>query len=242
VDLEALPGEALRRQLAALGIPRERHCMSRLVEMLPITLNGKPYEDFDADIVAEVLVYLIGKGLIAVPGPEIANLNLRWGDRVCHFYRTEDDLVALLLPYFQQGLAEGERCIWLAQDEEASRKARQTIAALADTQYSPDQLEVADANDWGRDVEAWTRAEQRSLVEGYHGLRVSGEALDLDARTSSLRVKALCTYHAERTDRAAVPTIIRSHHAALVKNGAYWQRVPTTDTAAAQTILSALLN
>ena len=79
MDLETYPREALRRQLVAVGIPRERHRMANLVDMLPIRLQGKPYEDFDADIVAEVLVYLVGKGLIAVPGPELAlTLILSW--------------------------------------------------------------------------------------------------------------------------------------------------------------------
>ena len=216
--------------------------MSTLVEMLPVKLDGKPYEDFDADIVAEVLIYLIGKGLIAVPGPEIAELNLRWGDRVCHFYRSDEELIGLLVPYFRQGLAEGERCIWLARDEGPSAKARQVIAALADSQYSPDQLEVTHADEWTNDLDAWTREEQRSLVQGYHGVRVCGEAVELEGRTAALRIKALCTYHAGRTDRAAVPNIIRAHHAALVKNRQYWQRIPTTDAAAAHTILSALIN
>jgi hypothetical protein len=242
LDLETYPREALRRQLVAVGIPRERHRMANLVAMLPIQLHGKPYEDFDADIVAEVLVYLVGRGLIAVPGPELAQLNLRWGDRVCHFYRSEEELLALLRPYLLQGLAEDERCIWIARSEEESAKARQAIAGLADTQFSPDQLEVTHADERSNDLDAWTRDEQRALVQGYHGLRICGEALELENRTASLRIKALCSYDAERTDPTAVPSILRAHHAALVKNREYWQRVPTTDAGAAETILSALIN
>jgi DcmR-like sensory protein len=232
----------LRRQLANAGIARERHAMASLAEMLPIRLDGKPYQDFDVDIVAEVLIYLIGKGLIAVPGPALAELNLRWGERVCHFYRSEEELLLLLLPYFRQGLADGERCVWLTRDDAGSDKARQAIAALADSQYSPDQLELTDAQEWSNDLDAWTREEQHALDQGYHGVRVCGEALTLEDRTAALRIKALCTYSARRTDRAVLPIIIRSHHAALVKNREYWQRIPMTDAAAAQTILSALMS
>jgi hypothetical protein len=239
---EDLPRESLRRQLVDVGIPRERHRMASLLEMLPVQLDGKSYDHFDADIVAEVLVYLVGKGLIAVPGPDAAQLNLRWGERVCHFYRSEDELLGLLLLYFRQGLQDGERCLWLAQDEGESAKARHAIAALADTQYSPDQLEVMDAEDWTSDVDVWTREEQRALVQGYNGVRVCGEELELDRATAVLRIKALCVYSAERTERAAVPDIIRAHHAALVRNRECWQRIPTTDAKAAETILSALIN
>lgn len=242
MDLDAYPREPLRRKLIAVGIPRERHRMSSLREMLPVQLAGKPYDEFDADIVAEVLIYLVGRGLIAVPGPEVAELNLRWGDRVCHFYRSQDELVSLVVPYFRQGLAEGERCVWIASDEPSSARARQALATLTDSQYSPDQLEVKPAEEWENDLDAWTREEQRALVQGYNGMRVCGERLKLEERTAALRIKVLCTYDAEQTDRAAVPAIIRDHHAALVKHRQYWQRIPTTDAAAAETILSALIN
>ena len=241
MDPQALPRESLRRQLVAVGIERERHRMASLAAMLPVHLEGKPYQDFDVDIVAEVLVYLIGKGLIAVPRPELAQLDLRWGDRVCHFYRSEDELLSLVLPYFRQGLADGERCVWITSHAAPSPKARQAIAALADSQYSPDQLELMDADEWSHDVDGWTREESRALGQGYHGVRACGEALQLEERTAALRIKVLCTYSTERTDRAAVPAIIRSHHAALVKHQHYWQRIPTTDADAAATILSALI-
>jgi len=53
LDLDAFPRDSLRRQLAALGIAPVRHRMAELITLLPVKLNGKPYEDFDADIVAE---------------------------------------------------------------------------------------------------------------------------------------------------------------------------------------------
>jgi hypothetical protein len=66
MNLQSLPRGALRRKLVALGIPASRHRMKDLMSLLPVKLDGKPYEDFDADMVAEVLVYLIGKNLISV--------------------------------------------------------------------------------------------------------------------------------------------------------------------------------
>jgi hypothetical protein len=66
LDNSSLPREELRCQLAALGIARERHCLGELIEMLPGRLDGRPYEDFDADSVAEVLIYLVSEGVISL--------------------------------------------------------------------------------------------------------------------------------------------------------------------------------
>jgi hypothetical protein len=215
--------------------------MAELLTLLPVKLNGKPYEDFDADIVAEVLVYLVSKQLIEVPSTELAGLRVAFGERLCHFYRTESELLSLLVPYFRQGLEHGERCLWLAGTTRASEKARQAIASLADRQHPPEQLEVVEMDDWIPDVDTWSREQERALAQGYSGLRICGEALDLEGETEIARTKALSTYSAQSTSTSEIGTVILRHDAALVKNIDVWQRVPTADPQAAATILSALM-
>ena len=206
MNLDAFPKESLRRQLADLGVARDRHRMRDLVAMLPARMSGRPYDDLDADMVAEVLVYLVSRGLIDVPTAELAGLAMQWGERVCHFYRSEDDLAELVLPYFHRGLQDAERCVWLVRG--SSGKARQAIAALGDRQFSPDQLEIEDAADWVDDAARWKREESRALAQGYHGLRVCAEGLHLNGGTEGLRIKALGTYRGQRAGprrRALVP-------------------------------------
>jgi hypothetical protein len=216
--------------------------MAELITLLPVKLNGKPYEDFDADIVAEVLVYLVGRGLIEVPSTELSGLCVAWGERLCHFYRSEEQLLGLLVPYFRQGLEHGERCLWIAGSARASEKARQSIASLAASQHSPEQLEVVEMDDWTPDVDAWSREQERALAQGYSGLRLCGEALDLSSETEIARTKALSTYSAQSTSTSEIGTLLLRHDAALVKNIDVWQRVPTADPHAAATILSALMD
>jgi len=196
--------------------------MRELIAMLPARMSARPYDDLDADMVAEVLVYLVSRRLIDVPSAELAGLALQWGERVCHFYRSDDDLVELVVPYFRRGLQDAERCVWLVRG--ASDKARQAIAALGDSQYSPDQLEIDDAADWVEDDARWKREESRALAQGYHGLRVCGEGLYLNGGTEGLRIKALGTY---RAGSVPVGDVARAYQAALVKQAGCWQRVPT---------------
>lgn len=144
--------------------------MRELVAMLPARISGRPYDDLDADMVAQ----------------------------------------------------DAERCVWLVRGP--SEKARHLIAALGDSQYSPDQLEIDDAADWVDDDARWKREESRALAQGYHGLRVCGEGLHLNGGTEGLRIKALGTY---RADNVPVGDVARAFHAALVKQAGCWQRVPT---------------
>jgi len=219
VNPQNLPREELRRELATLGIARERHSLAELIAMLPARVDGRPYEDFDADSVAEVLVYLVGKGVIDLPSAAGANFRVEWGERLCHFYRHEEELLALLGHYFRQGLERNERCVWLAA-EGASDKARQEIASLADSHGSPEQLEVVEDAIW-----IWQREEQRAIGQGYSGLRVCGEALRFER--GAQRMKALSTYHTDRLQRDDMASLVRAHDGALVRNGNGWQRVHT---------------
>ncbi len=206
----SVPSENLRRKLEALGIARERHRLGELVALLPASLDGRPYEDLDADCVAEVLVYLVGKGVLDAASLEAAGLRVEWGERLCHFYRHEEELLALLGPYFRQGLARNERCLWLAGPG-TSDKAREEIDPLA---------EVLEADDC-----ALQREESRALAQGYSGLRICGEALALEIHTPSRRLKTLSTYKADRLQLAEISLLLRAHDGALVKSGGGWQRV-----------------
>jgi hypothetical protein len=193
----ALPREPLRRQLAALGIARERHSMQSLIEMLPARVEG-----LDADSVAEVLVRLVGRGLIAVPATEATELTFRWGQRHCYHHRDDEELLALLLPYFRQGLAESERCLWLA--DAPPPHVEFAVATLTVGQYSPDQLKILGSGEWRNELGFWMREEERALSEGYAGLRICGEGLELDESTAPLRIKALCTYRNEARFRSTL--------------------------------------
>lgn len=160
--------------------------MQSLIEMLPARVEG-----LDADGAAEVLVRLVGRGLIAVPAAEATELSFRWGERLCYCPRDEDELLALLLPYFRRGLAEGERCLWLAHAPPPHVEF--AVATLTAGHYSPDQLEILRPGDWRNDLSFWMREAERALSEGYAGLRICGEELELDESTAPLRIKALCT-------------------------------------------------
>lgn len=61
------PRESLRHKLTELSIPWENHGMQALRGMIPVPLDGNAFDELDADVLAETLVYLIGKAIIKAP-------------------------------------------------------------------------------------------------------------------------------------------------------------------------------
>src|SRR5262249_57253314 len=50
-----------------------------------------------------------------------------WGTHLCHFYKTREELVDILLPYFCSGLASNECCVWVVPDETEQNRARDAL-------------------------------------------------------------------------------------------------------------------
>ena len=61
--------------------------------------------------------------------------DMPWGTHVCQFYETTDDLLDILVPYFNTGLANNESCICVCSesfDEETAKNALQYAIPEAD--------------------------------------------------------------------------------------------------------------
>src|SRR5258706_8759427 len=74
-----------------------------------------------------------------------------WGTHLCCFFRTTDDLLALLVPYFKAGLESHEYCIWVL-----SGGVTKKLATAALRQSGPDldrylaggRLDIRGAREW----------------------------------------------------------------------------------------------
>lgn len=127
------------------------------------------------------LRYLADRGIILPP----ASHAVGWGEHLCQSADGEESLLALVLPWFRQGLESDERCIWLLSGSLAMATARRALGALSE--YSADQVDLVEA---GAAID-WKREEARALGQGYRGLRIGGERLHAHGALGS-RTKALC--------------------------------------------------
>jgi PAS domain S-box-containing protein len=68
-----------------------------------------------------------------------------WGTHLCHFYETKEDLLNILIPYFNTGLENNEFCVWVVSDplgeEEAKNAFRQAVPE-ADRYLTTGHIEI----------------------------------------------------------------------------------------------------
>lgn len=180
--------------------------------------------------------------------PHITRFGLPGIDRVpfgmhaCHFYRTREQLVAALVPYFLTGLRGKERCLWITAPPLPAGEALEALRAAwdgVDDALQAGALRVLDFDQWytnaaglkGLDViQLWLNEEMRALAGGYHGLRISGNTSflkpdgwptfmeyekALTARFNGRRIVALCSYRLAQCDDQQTNAVMHAHHCAL---------------------------
>jgi PAS domain S-box-containing protein len=172
-----------------------------------------------------------------------------WGTHLCQFYKTKQDLVDILVPYFKAGLEDNEFCMWVtsqpfvvAEAEEALRKAMGGL----DECLRQGQIEIIPYNEWclqdsvfddDRVLQGWISKLEGALARGYSGLRLSGNTFwlernhwraftEYEAKVNDVigrhRMLAICTYCLDKCDGDAVIDVIKNHQFALVNQEGSW--------------------
>ncbi|RPJ40270.1 MAG: ATPase, partial [Deltaproteobacteria bacterium] len=148
-----------------------------------------------------------------------------WGTHFCQFYRTAQDLLDILVPYFLAGLQNNEFCMWITSDPLDTGAAKKAMAeALPDFKdyLRKGQIEILPHTDWYlRDgvfdaqqvLDAWIRKLEAARARGFDGLRLTGNTFWLEKKDwqaftdyeaavdgviGKFRMMALCTYSLDR--------------------------------------------
>src|ERR1700683_498750 len=130
VSTTQYPTDWLCKKLIVAGIPESEHSLESLTARMPPDLSAYSFQGMSADLVAEVLLYFIAKGLVTLPvAVDKALVDMPWGSHICQFYTRKEDLVQLLVPYFKQGLEKNDACVWLVADLSVE-EARNALAAV----------------------------------------------------------------------------------------------------------------
>lgn len=176
------------------------------------------------------------------------------GSHLCHFYRKEEEVLELLPPFFADGLAEGQLCIWVLPSWLTIQRAvtaltkagpRVERALEDDTLELVPQSEVY-GNPQGRFrgvqyvIDHWLAEERRALDRGFLGLRVSGDGTwqtcgeDGDAfhtyeRTvneaiGATKITAVCTYDFWSLTPHQISQTLGAHQTGLCRGPEGWQQ------------------
>ena len=68
-----------------------------------------------------------------------------WGAHFCLFYRTKQDLIDILVPYFKAGLENNEFCIWVTANPLTPKQAENNLKKAVpdlDTYLKKGQIEI----------------------------------------------------------------------------------------------------
>ena len=180
-----------------------------------------------------------------------------WGTHFCQFYRTAQDLLDILVPYFVAGLRDNEFCMWITSEPLGREAAEKALAeALPDFEHlrRKGQIEIIPHTDWylrggtfdsERVLGDWIKKLEEARARGFDGLRLSGNTFWLESKDwqaftdyeaaidgviGRYRMLALCTYSLERCGAGEVLDVVRNHRFALVRREAAWELVESADS------------
>jgi hypothetical protein len=173
-----------------------------------------------------------------------------YGLHLCHFYASRQDLVQALVPYFEAGLRNNERCIWVTAPPLPAAQARAELANFLpnlDQVIKQGRLRILDFSEWYTDaghlkgsevVNLWLKEEEAALAAGYSGLRITGNTSFLTPQDwdsfmkyehavsdafLDRRIVTLCSYNLQQAGAVEVLDVVRNHHCTVEREEGNWQ-------------------
>jgi PAS domain S-box-containing protein len=166
-----------------------------------------------------------------------------WGTHFCQYYETKHDLMETVVPYFQEGLAGEELCIWIAstplQVDQATAALMAAIPNLhKHIEYG--RIEMLECSRWSTGSGEFSADKMlrelkekmdAALEHGYEGLRLARNFGQDQADwhkfiyceqkmadfISRHRMLSFCTYPISKCDQLELLNVIAHHKFALIK-------------------------
>jgi signal transduction histidine kinase/ActR/RegA family two-component response regulator/PAS domain-containing protein len=179
-----------------------------------------------------------------------------WGSHICQFYRTENDLFDILIPYFKTGLENNEYCIWITSDPLNPEKVKaEFLKKHPDFKnyFKKKQIEIFPHTQWylkdgvfetKRILKNWHTKLDEALKNGYDGLRATGsnfwlkekdwgKFIDYEEKSNKVignfKMIALCAYSLEKCSGEKIISIVCNHQKAIVKRDNNWNIIQNAE-------------
>jgi PAS domain S-box-containing protein len=179
-----------------------------------------------------------------------------WGTHLCQFYKTKDDLLATLVPYFSEGLRNNEYCMWVTSEplgtEEAKEAMRKAVPDF-DRCLERGQIEILPHTEWylkggafnsKRVLDGWINRLNEALAKGYDGLRLTGNTFWLEKENwndfvnyekavnsviEQYKMIAICTYYLDKCQASEVIDVVSNHQFALIRRSGEWKIIESSN-------------
>lgn len=181
---------------------------------------------------------------------------ISWGTHICQFYQSKQDLLDILIPYFQAGLENNEFCIWITSeplDQKEAEEAMKKAIPGFDQYLERGQIEIIPHTDWylkdgvfdlKRVLNAWIDKHIQALAKGYDGLRVTGNTAWIEKKDwrnfadyeeevhkaiGEYRIKAICSYCLDRCGALEALEVIGNHQCTYVRQEGKWKLIHSAE-------------
>ena len=165
------------------------------------------------------------------------------GKHFYQFYRSPDDLLKVLIPYWSGGIKKGDYCFWVLPSlmiiEDAVSQLREMIPNI-DTLFQKKKFEIVSHDNWYGDgtnfniqamIQKYTDKIQEAVRRGFTTVRIAGDmsgfktsawqAVQEYERVAQDNVKslpciALCSYPLHDLSLHQTKQVLDHHHGVLV--------------------------
>lgn len=164
--------------------------------------------------------------------------HLAWGSHLAHVFASGDEVRDVMVPFFEAGLANNERCFWLtgkAFNADDARAALRSVVPDLDRRERDKQIEIANGDAWYTSgampkpqdlVDKLLERGEGALADGYSGLRTSGNCAWVareqwtdfveyerlvHASTRDRRMICMCSYCVDQIEDGADLDLMANH-------------------------------
>jgi len=182
--------------------------------------------------------------------------DIPWGTHLCQFYKTKEDLIDILVPYFKAGLENNEFCMWVCWDP---LRAAEAIIALSiklrdlNNYTKKGQIEVVDYSKrytvkgdsgFANMKQFWVEKEKLAFEKGFAGLRLAGNTYwlernewddfvkyeeDVDEIIRGHKMLAICSYSLDKCGASEIVDVVSNHQFALIRQEGKWHLIESSE-------------
>ncbi|MDQ7778287.1 MAG: MEDS domain-containing protein [Planctomycetota bacterium] len=175
-----------------------------------------------------------------------------WGTHICHFYRTQEELTEILVPYFKTAIENNELAVWAASppvDGPEAVAALKKVVPDIDRHIAAGNVRILAEKEWNVREEifspksapsTWLEKTARVLAKGYKGAMLACSVpwngkydwktiVDYEEALQTVignyPVIAICSYSVDKCDIAQAMDIVQNHRFALIKGEEGWKLI-----------------
>jgi signal transduction histidine kinase/PAS domain-containing protein len=182
--------------------------------------------------------------------------DIAWGTHMCQFYKTKQDLIDVLVPYFCDGLKNNESCVWVTSeflDRQDVIEAMQKALPDFQSYLKKGQIEIFPYTEWylkegkfelQRVLKGWVEKHDKAIAAGYAELRVTGNPFwhssskdwkdftEYEAQINKVidnyKLLVLCTYSLDKCGANEIIDVVINHKFGMIKRAGKWTLIESS--------------